>query len=257
MKLAITGKGGTGKTTIAGLLAHFFNKGGYQVLAVDADPDPHLASALGIPEKKRSSIIPISSLQHLIKERTGADPKQVGQIFRMNPRVSDIPEKYCFNYQGIKLLVMGGITKGGSGCACPQSALIRSLLSEIILNRQEVVVIDMEAGIEHLGRSVAKAVDRMLIVVEPSSQSLATAQKIKRLARDINIRCFGIIGNKIRKEEQRKWINGQFAPDEILGMISYHGIILDSDFYQKPLIDNLDEKLRAEFEPIYKSLIPK
>lgn len=254
MKLAITGKGGTGKSTIAGILAHYYKNDGYKVLAVDADPDANLASAIGIPAEKASSIIPISEQRKLIKERTGANPGQFGQLFKMNPTVHDIPDEFCIDYQGIKLLVMGAIRKGGSGCACPENVLLRSLLSEIILNRDEVIIVDMEAGIEHLGRATAKSIDKMIIIVEPGSRSISTAKTIMRMAKEIAIQSLVIVGNKIQDEKQKDWISKKFSQDQILGMISYHEIIRDADLLQQPLIELLDEKLKREFEKIYKAM---
>lgn len=252
MKLAITGKGGTGKTTVAGILVHLFNKDGFKVLAVDADPDANLASAIGIPPKQAASILPISQQRQLITERTGAKPKQFGQLFKINPTVKDIPDNFCINYRNIKLLVMGAVQKGGSGCACPENVLLRSLLSEIILNRDEVVIVDMEAGIEHLGRATSRAIDKMLIVVEPGSRSVFTAKTIMRLARDIGVETFGIIANKIQDENQKKWIHNQFPDNQVLGMIPYSKIVLESDLKQQPIVDILDKSLKNEFEKIYR-----
>jgi len=249
MKIAISGKGGTGKSTISGLLAHYFKNDGYKVLAIDSDPDANLASALGIPPEIASTIIPISNQRKLIEERTGAKPRQFGQLFKINPVVEDIPDKFCLNFQGIKLLVMGAVRKGGSGCACPENVLLRSLLSEIILHHHEVVLVDMEAGIEHLGRGTAQAIDKMLIIVEPGWRSISTAQTIMKLAKEIGAFSFGIIGNKIQGEIQKKWLRGQFSSDLWLGMISYHELIQEADLKQKPLID-----LMNEFDPIYKAI---
>jgi len=254
MKLAITGKGGTGKSTIAGILAHYYKNDGYKVLAVDADPDSNLASAIGIPAEKASQIIPISEQSKLIKERTGASPRQFGQLFKMNPFVGDIPDEFCVDFKGIKLLVMGAIRKGGSGCACPENVLLRSLLSEIILNRDEVVIVDMEAGIEHLGRGTARAIDKMIIIVEPGSRSISTAKTIMRMAKEIDIQSFVIVGNKIQDDKQKDWISKKFSQDQILGMISYHEIIRDADLLQQPLIELLDKKLKREFDKIYQAL---
>jgi CO dehydrogenase maturation factor len=254
MKFAVTGKGGTGKTTIAGILAHLFARDGYRVLAVDADPDANLASAIGIQEEDANSIIPISKQSQLVTERTGAKPRQFGQLFKMNPRVSDIPDDFSIDHRGIKLLVMGAVQKGGSGCACPENVLLRSLLSEIILNRDEVVIVDMEAGIEHLGRATSRSIDKMLIVVEPGSRSISTANTILRLARDIGIASFGIIGNKVQDKAQANWIRNQFPQDLMLGTISYREIIREADQSQRPLIEVLDENLSREFVDLCKSL---
>ena len=254
MKIAITGKGGTGKTTVAGLLAHYFKNDGHRVLAVDADLDANLASAIGIPSEQASSIRPISEQRQLIRERTGANPRQFGQMFKINPTVSDIPDEFCIDFQGIRLLVMGTVHKGGSGCGCPENVLLRSLLSEILLHRNEVVIVDMEAGIEHLGRSTAQSIDKMLIIVEPGSRSISTAKTIMNLGQHIGVSSFGIIGNKIQNEKQKDWIKSQFPHNEILGMISYSEIIQETDLLQQPLIHLLDDKLKAEFNTIYQNI---
>ena len=255
MKLAVTGKGGTGKSTIAGILAHLFMRAGCTVLAVDADPDANLAAAVGLPAERAARITPISEQRELIKERTGANPKEFGQLFKMNPAVGDIPEKYCVDFRNIKLLVMGGVRKGGAGCACPENVLLKSLLSDIILTRDEVVIVDMEAGIEHLGRATSKFIDLMLIIVEPGLRSIQTAGKIMALGEEIGVRNFGIIGNKIQSTEQKAWIETQFPGKRILGMISYHDMIRDADLLQKPLIDMMNEEIEKEFNAVYRSVV--
>lgn len=254
MKIAITGKGGTGKTTLSGILAHLFNNDGTSVLAVDADPDANLASALGIPEELFSTIKPISEQRLLIKDRTGANPRQFGQLFKINPTVADIPDEYSLDHHGIKLLVMGVVRKGGEGCACPENVLLKSLLTDIILNRDEVVIVDMEAGIEHLGRATAGAIDKMLIVIEPGSRSVDTAKAIINLGNDIGLHDFGIVGNKIRNDKQREWIKSQFKPAQVLGSIPYSDTIQNADLLRESLIDAIDPDLKAEFQKIYSAL---
>ena len=165
MKIAISGKGGVGKTTLAALLIDYFRSQGKKVLAVDADPDANLALALGIPDPE--NITPLSQMKEMIAERTDSKPGSMGGFFKMNPKVDDIPEKYSRQVDGVKLIVMGGVKKGGSGCICPESVLLRTLVTHMVLLRDEVVVMDMEAGIEHLGRATAQGVDKLIIVVEP------------------------------------------------------------------------------------------
>ena len=257
MKIAVTGKGGTGKTTIAGVIAHLFKDDGHRVLAVDADPDANLASALGISPEQAAAIVPISHMRELIRERTGADPDRFGQMFKMNPVVSDIPDDYSIDLDGIRLLVMGAVQKGGRGCACAENVLLQSLLSDIVLNRGEVVIVDMEAGIEHLGRATCRAVDEMLITVEPGTRSIETANKIMRLAGDIGITSFAVVGNKIRTDAQAEWLRGQFPENRLIGMIPYSDVISRADRQQKPLVGMWDRPLRAKFEEIYEALRPR
>ncbi len=254
MKIAITGKGGTGKTTIAAVLAHIFKKDGYEVLAVDADPDANLAEALGAEEEQLTLLTPISAQRKLIQDRTGAKPQQFGQLFKLNPTVNDIPDNFCISVRDIKILVMGSIKNGGGGCACPENILLKSLLSEIILNRREVIIVDMEAGIEHLGRATAQSIDIMLIVVEPGQRSIRTAETILKLGGQIGIEKFGIIGNKIQSKDQALWIQKQFAQILYMGSISYSPLIGQSDRDGLPLIDSLDSELKKEFQAIYSTL---
>ena len=254
MKLAISGKGGTGKTTLAGILAHLFQKDGYEVLAVDADPDANLAAALGIPPEWLSKIRPISTQRQLIRDRTGANPREFGQLFRLNPRVSDIPDDFSVNFKGIKLIVMGAVQKGGGGCACPENVLLKSLLSEIILNRNEVVIVDMEAGIEHLGRATAKSIDKMLICIEPGSRSIETARAIIELGKEIGLQDFGIVGNKMRNKNQENWIKNQFDAKTLFGFIPYSDSIQEADIQQKSLFDSMGTSLSEAFQKIYQKL---
>jgi len=199
MKLAITGKGGVGKTTLAALLAHSFVKSGKKVIAVDADPATNLAITLGIPNPE--TITPISEMQSLVEERMGT-----GTFFKLNPKVDDLPEKYWIEHDDIKLLVMGTISRGGTGCACPANALLKALLMHLLIARDEVVILDMEAGVEHLGRGTATAVDAFIIVVEPSRQSIETGRRIAQLAKDININRIFVVGNKVRSPLESDFI---------------------------------------------------
>jgi len=217
MKIAVTGKGGVGKTTIAVLMAGILSDSGNKVMVVDADPDMNVATVLGIPKEK--SVTPIVELKGLMAERTGTKVGDPAPFFTMNPKVDDIPEKYCLEQRGIKLLVMGTIRMGGGGCACPENAFLKTLLSHLMVARKEWVILDMEAGIEHIGRGTAIGVDEMIVVVEPSRVSIETAYRIDKLSKDIGIKSIRIIGNKIRKPEEKNFIEENTEGLEILGFI--------------------------------------
>ena len=185
MKLAISGKGGVGKSTLAAALSLSLAASNHRVLAVDADPDANLAAALGIPLDNQNKIVPISEQIALIEERTGAKVKQYGQMFRLNPEVSDIADSYAVEHRGVALIVLGAIEKGGSGCACPESVLIRALVTDLVLYKNEALIMDMEAGVEHLGRATARGVDKLLVVVEPGQRSIDSARRVQRMASEI------------------------------------------------------------------------
>jgi CO dehydrogenase maturation factor len=227
MKLAISGKGGVGKTTLAALLIRAFNEQGKRVLAIDADPDANLAAALGIPNPQ--SISPIANMKALIEERTGAKGGSMGSFFRLNPKVDDLPEKLSVPVDHIKFMRLGGVKKGGGGCICPESTLLKTLVTHILLARDEVVVMDMEAGIEHLGRGTASAMDKLIVVVEPGRRSVDTAHNIKRLAADIGLNRIVLVGNKIRGEADRKFLEKYVVGLEWLGFLPYDEEIIEAD----------------------------
>jgi len=229
-KIAVTGKGGVGKTTVTSLLAHTYTQQGRRVIVIDADPSPNLAWALGFPPEMVAQITPIADMEELIQERTGAKPGGVGGWFKMNPRVDDIPERFSAEYGGIRLLQLGTVKKGGSGCICPESVLVKTLVTHLLLDESsEVVIMDMEAGVEHLGRATAQAVDAFLIVVEPGRRSLQTAELIKRLAQDIGITDLYLIGNGARDERDGEFLR-QHSPDlPILGLLPYSPEAIEAD----------------------------
>ncbi|MDX1378848.1 MAG: ArsA-related P-loop ATPase, partial [Anaerolineales bacterium] len=159
MKIAITGKGGVGKTTVTALLAQTYADASRDVLAVDADPSPCLAGALGFPTELRERLHPISEMDALIEERTGAKPGTVGGFFTLNPRVDDIPERFSVIHRGVRLLEMGAVDLGGSGCICPESAMLKALFTHLLFQEDDILLLDMYAGVEHLGRATVDFVD--------------------------------------------------------------------------------------------------
>jgi len=229
MKLAVTGKGGVGKTTTASLLAWVYASEGNKVIAIDANPDTNLATALGISADEAQHITPIAELKDLIEERTGVKAGTIGAFFKVNPKVDDIPEQFSIRKDGIKLLVMGTVKKGGSGCLCPEGALLKSLLSHLVMSRSEVVIMDMDAGVENLGRGTAKAVDAFIIVVEPGQRSFQTARAIRDLAKDLGIEKCYIVGSKTRDSGDRQFIVDNLPDFEVLGFINYHSEIAEAD----------------------------
>ncbi|NPV07021.1 MAG: AAA family ATPase [Anaerolineae bacterium] len=228
-KIAVSGKGGVGKSTLAASLAYVYSERGVRVYAIDADPDGNLAAALGIPSELAAQITPISEMDSLIFERTGAKPGSSGTFFRLNPRVDDIPERFSVEHNGIRLLVMGSVTSGGSGCVCPESALLRALVTHLTLHRDEVVILDMEAGVEHLGRATASAVDAFIVVVEPGLRSIQTANAVRALAHDIGVTNILAVGNKVRNERDRQFLREQLADIPVLGFIPFMEDIIEAD----------------------------
>jgi len=231
MKIAVTGKGGVGKTTLSALLARAIAEAGRPVIAIDADPAANLASALGLPPAGWPEAI--SGMKELIAERTGAE-EGYGKFFKLNPDVADLPAKYSKTVHGVRILVLGGVPSGGSGCLCPENALLRALVTHILMEPDETVILDMEAGIEHLGRGTAEAVSMMIIVVEPGVRSVQTAGTIRRLAADIRIPRLGIVFSKVPPDLPTPAATGPLEGLPVLGRLSHDSGLLRSEIEGKP-----------------------
>ena len=246
MKIAITGKGGVGKTTFASMISRMFADEGYRVVAVDADPDANLALALGFPKDVYESIVPISEMKKLVSERTATSEGTVNKMFKLNPKVDE--------HNGVGLLTLGTVDTGGSGCVCPEHVLLKRLCSHLILQSKDVVVMDMEAGIEHLGRGTAQGVDAFIVVVEPGERSLQTYRKVKKLGNDIGVKKVYVVGNKMRNDEDIEFIKNNLEDGEALGFVHYNQQVIDSDRANQSPYD-ISEATRNEIREIKNRLV--
>ena len=242
MKLAITGKGGVGKTTLSSTLARLYADEGRTVLAADVDPDANLGLALGLTQEEVDEIIPISRMKDLAKERTGASDDN--KFYKLNPYVADIPEKFARTVNGVKLLVMGTVDLGGSGCVCPEHVMLKSVLSALTYRKNDVVIMDMEAGLEHLGRGTAANMDQLIVVIEPGARSVQTYQNVKRLARDLGIKRVRVVANKIRDDRDEEFVRSAIPAEDLLGVIHYNPEIMDADRNGKSPYDFSPEAIR-------------
>ena len=227
MKVAITGKGGVGKTTLASTLARLYADEGRTVLAADVDPDANLGLALGLSEEEVNAIVPVSKMKQLAKERTGVNDQN--SFYKLNPEVSDLPDKLAKEINGVKLLVMGTVDTGGTGCVCPEHVMLKSILSALVFRKDDVVIMDMEAGLEHLGRGTASNMDQFIVVIEPGARSVQTYRNVKRLSSDLGVKRVRVVANKIRDERDEEFIRRSIPEEDFLGFIHYNPEIMDAD----------------------------
>jgi CO dehydrogenase maturation factor len=226
---------------------------GRKVLAIDADPDSNLASAIGLPKEVLAKLSPIASMTSMIEERTGAKKGSYGTMFKLNPKVDDLPDEMGVVYQGVKLLLLGCIPQGGGGCFCPENVLLKNLVRHLLVQREEALIIDMEAGLEHLGRGSTGHVDALVIVVEPGQRAMNTAKQIKKLGEDLKIKNMMIVGNKITSDEDRRLIEEQLSDFPVLGHMSFNPKILQADREGRSPYD-MDERIKEEVSAILKEL---
>ena len=227
MKIAVTGKGGVGKTTFAATLARLYAQEGKHVLAADVDPDANLGLALGFSEEDLDSIVPITRMRKLIQERTGANDQN--QFYKLNPKVDDIPDAYSKTCNGVKLLVLGTVETAGSGCVCPEHVMLKRIINHLVLRSNDVVILDMEAGLEHLGRGTTEGMDQFIVVIEPGARSIQTYKNVKRLAAELGVRQVRVVANKVRNEDDEAFIRYKIPQEDLLGFIHYNSEIIDAD----------------------------
>ena len=218
MKIAITGKGGVGKTTLSGMLTCLLASQGRQVVSLDADPDANLASCLGLGDGE--PITPISEMTELIEQRTGKKDSY-GGYFKLNPKVDDIPDRFAKRIGPISLLTLGGVRQGGGGCICPATALCKALLSHLVIARDGAVIMDMEAGIEHLGRATAESMDGLITVVTRSPWSIDTALRIRTLAAQVGLKRVFAVANGITDESELEPIRARLDGIPLIGFIRH------------------------------------
>ena len=241
MKIAIAGKGGVGKTFVSATLARLLARDGYSVLAVDADPNLNLGYSLGLEYEESNKIIPLTDNEILIKEKTGMSPEEsLGNIFNMNPKVNDIVDRFAVDApDNVKLLVMGTVKGGGTGCMCGANALLRVLLQHMLIQRGEVLVMDMVAGLEHLGRGTARRMDAMIVVVEPRMKSVDTVRRILKMAEEIEVKTLLAVGNKVMRDKDEAFINEKMDELDVpvISLIPYDQSVADADMEGIPTID--------------------
>jgi CO dehydrogenase maturation factor len=260
LKIAIGGKGGVGKTTVCAVWAKLFAKDGRDVLAIDADPDTNLAAAFGLPADRQPE--PLVNMKELIAERTGTDRDAVAAYFKLNPDVADLPERYCLNVPvddakgSLKLLVAGAVTQAGAGCACPEAAFLKALLSYSVLQRTEVVIVDLAAGVEFMGRAAVTGVDWLVTVVEPGLRSIRSALEIARMARPLGIRNVAAIANKVASQQDAETIKSRLKGVEILGIVGYSDGLREADMAQEDVF-SASEKAVKELAEARDALLKK
>ena len=248
VKIAVSGKGGVGKTTFCAVLANLFAADGFDVLAVDADPNTTLAAAFGVEPAQEPE--PLINMKELVGQRTGTGKEAVGAYFRLNPKVSDLPEKYWIKLDQpalspekgqspgqLKLLVLGDVVRAGAGCACPEGAFLKAMLNHTILQRQELVLVDLAAGVEFMGRACVQGIDVLITIVEPGSTSIDTSVRIAKMAGEIGVNCVVAFVNKVLQPDQLDAITKQLGDTPLIGSFKFDSAIQQANLSRTPVID--------------------
>jgi len=250
LKIAISGKGGVGKTTVAANLVKAFSRDGYSVYAVDADPDVSLGQTLGFKREDLAKLQPLIDMKEVINDKSSGG----GLFYDLNPEVDDVVEDYSLKMGNIKFLRMGGVKQGGSACYCKENSFLNAVLNSLLFDQEDVVILDMSAGIEHLTRGTSEGVDLIIIITEPTKVSVQTTRVVQQLARDLGIKKAKVLGNKIRHEKEKEFLSSQFTEEELIGTVSF-----DEKEWEKAMSEEagvLDsEELLPNLEEIYKKIL--
>jgi len=250
LKIAVSGKGGVGKTTVAASMVKAFASNNYKVYAIDADPDVSLGLTLGLPIEELKKLKPLIDMKEVIDGKSSGG----GLLFDLNPEVEDVIEEYSFKQGQVHFLRMGGIKQGGSACYCKENSFLNAVLNSLLFDQDEVVILDMSAGIEHLTRGTSEGVNLMIIITEPTKVSVQTARVVQQLAQDLGIKNIKILGNKVRHEKEEQFLQSQFSENELMGVIRF-----DENIWEKAMNTETgvlaEENLLPNMEEVYKSIL--
>lgn len=256
MKIAICGKGGVGKTTFCAVLARALASKGERVVAIDADPNANLALALGFDPILIKGITPLAEMKEIMEERTGKKDAEFSGYFKLNPKIDDLPERFSLTQYGVRLIILGGIPKAYGGCFCPENTLLRNLIKYLFSKIPDSVIIDMEAGLEHLSRGTAESMEIFIIIVEPTLVSILTAKKIQKMAEDLGVSRVCFLGNKIASEDDKIFVEKELPQDEIIGFLSLNPKVLEAERKRKSCYE-LCKETRDEVEEIFQRMASK
>jgi CO dehydrogenase maturation factor len=252
LKIAVAGKGGVGKTTVAAALARVFAGNGFRVLAIDADPDANLRSALPM-DNPDEQIVPLAANRDLLKQVVAPPGALPAGVFLLNPSVEGIPIPSSSWGMGQRLVVLGWTARGGQGCYCDETAALKRILHHLIAGPGEIIVIDGEPGLEHLSRGTVASADALLVVLEPGHRSVETAIKIRTLAVDLGIPlCLPVLSGA-RGEADRSEIQRQLGDWLLLGSLPFDPAITQADM--EGIAPDFGPDYREEIEAIAGALL--
>jgi len=257
MKVAVSGKGGVGKTLIAGGIASGFAARGLKTIAIDADSSPNLGLTLGLSPQETRKIVPISENKTLIESKTSTG---YSGVYRLQFSVDDIVRDYSVSTPlGPNLIVMGTVQSMGSGCMCAPNAVIRALLRHLVVERDEAVVLDLEAGVEHIGRGTARQVDTLLILADSNLKSLEIAKHIYDMAKVAGMQQLFLVGNRVMNDAQQQAIQ-RFAEKNglpILTFVRFDQRVIEADMLGETPLKNKEIEAVKTIDNICQLLLEK